>query len=105
MGLNLSRGEPTKYYSSNRIASLVGNGLLTFIDKKTQINKIFSNNEIVFYDSIEDLSEKIKFYKKNDKQRLKIAKNGQKKYFKLFNEKKTSEYLLNKTLGKKINFF
>ena len=48
MGLNLSRGEPTKYYSSNRIASLVGNGLLTFIDKKTQINKIFSNNEIVF---------------------------------------------------------
>lgn len=105
MGLNLSRGEPTKYYSSNRIASLVGNGLLTFIDKKTQINKIFSNNEIVFYDSIEDLSEKIKFYKKNDKQRLKIAKNGQKKYFKLFNEKKTTEYLLNKTLGKKVNFF
>ena len=28
MGLNLSRGLPTKYYSSNRIASLIGNGLL-----------------------------------------------------------------------------
>ena len=34
MGLNLSRGNPAKYYSSNRIASLVGNGLLTFVDKK-----------------------------------------------------------------------
>ena len=33
MGLNLSRGLPTKYYSSNRIASLMGNGLLTFIYK------------------------------------------------------------------------
>ena len=38
MGLNLSRGLPTKYYSSNRIASLIGNGLLTFIDKKTHLN-------------------------------------------------------------------
>ena len=36
MALNLSRGSPTKYYSSNRIASLIGNGLLAFVDKKTQ---------------------------------------------------------------------
>ena len=33
MGLNLSRGKPIKYYSSDRIAQLVGNGLLTFIDE------------------------------------------------------------------------
>ena len=37
MGLNLSRGLPTKYYSSNRIASLMGNGLLTFVDKKHKL--------------------------------------------------------------------
>ena len=35
MGLNLSRGKPIKYYSSDRIAQLIGNGLLTLIDKKT----------------------------------------------------------------------
>ena len=34
MALNLSRGKPTKYYSSNRIASLMGNGLMVFIDQK-----------------------------------------------------------------------
>ena len=33
MGLNLSKGEPLKYYSSDRISQLFGNGLLTFIDK------------------------------------------------------------------------
>ena len=27
-------GKPIKYYSSDRIAQLVGNGLLTFIDEK-----------------------------------------------------------------------
>ena len=78
MGLNLSRGLPTKYYSSNRIASLMGNGLLTFIDKKTQMNDFFNNNEIIFYKGINDLSDKIKFYKKNEKSRIKIAKNGKK---------------------------
>ena len=64
MGLNLSRGLPTKYYSSNRIASLMGNGLLTFVDRKTQLSDIFRKNEIIFYDNINDLSQKIHFYKK-----------------------------------------
>ena len=101
MGLNLSRGLPTKYYSSNRIASLMGNGLLTFIDKKTQMHDFFNNNEIIFYDNITDLSDKIKFYKKNDKSRIKIARNGKKKYFKLFNEKKTTKFIIDKSFGNK----
>ena len=105
MGLNLSRGLPTKYYSSNRIASLMGNGLLTFIDKKTQINDFFSTNEIIFYDNIHDLSDKIKFYKKNEKSRIKIAKNGQKKYFKLFNELKTTKHIIDISLGNKTSLY
>ena len=105
MGLNLSRGLPTKYYSSNRIASLMGNGLLTFIDKKTQMNDFFSNDEIVFYNGINDLSEKIKFYKKNEKARIRIAKNGKRKYFKLFNELKTTRYIIDKSLGKEISLY
>ena len=101
MGLNLSRGLPTKYYSSNRIASLMGNGLLTFIDRKTQMNDFFTKNEIIFYDNINDLSDKIKFYKKNERSRIKIAKNGKKKYFKLFNELQTTKYIVDKSLGNK----
>ena len=103
MGLNLSRGLPTKYYSSNRIASLMGNGLLTFIDYKTKMNDFFNKNEIVTYDSIEDLSEKIQYFKKNDKLRKKIASNGRKKYFKLFNELKMTKYILDKSFGKDVD--
>ncbi len=100
MGLNLSRGQPTKYYSSNRISSIIGNGLLTFIDKKVEMSDFFNKNEIIFYTNISDLSEKIKFYSKNDKLRKKIAKNGKKKYFKIFNEKKISKYMIDISLGK-----
>jgi len=101
MGLNLSRGLPTKYYSSNRIASITGNGLLTFIDKKTQLNNFFSNEEMIFYNNIHDLADKISFYKRNDKLRKKIAYNGKKKYFKLFNEKKITKYIIDCSVGKK----
>jgi glycosyltransferase involved in cell wall biosynthesis len=101
MALNLSRGKPTKYYSSNRIASVVGNGLLTFIDKKVQTSDFFTNNEMIFYDNVSDLSDKIKFYSLNDKLRKKIAKNGKKKYFKLFNEIKITKYFIDISLGNK----
>ena len=99
MALNLSRGEPTKHYSSNRIASLMGNGLLVFIDKKVKMSNFFTSNEIVSYNNVNDLAEKIKFYKENDKSRIKIAKNGKKKYFNLFNEVKITKYIINRSLG------
>lgn len=103
MGLNLSRGDPVKYYSSNRIASIMGNGLMTFIDAKVQMQDFFNNNELIIYNDINDLSEKIKFYAKNDRLRIKIAKNGKRKYFKLFNETIISKYIIDISIGKKIS--
>ena len=105
MGLNLSRGKPTKYYSSNRIASIMGNGLLTFVDKKVQMHDFFTKQEIISYTNIKDLSEKIRFYSKNEKLRKKIASNGKKKYFKLFNEIKVSKYIVDISLGNKASIF
>ncbi len=105
MALNLSRGKPAKYYSSNRIASVMGNGLMTFIDRKVQMNHFFSKNEIVIYDNISDLADKINFYSKNDHLRKKIAMNGQRRYFKLFNEKRIAQYFVNISIGKQFKLF
>ena len=97
MALNLSRGEPTKFYSSDRIVQLIGNGLLTFIDKKTCYHDFFSDKEMIFYTNLNDLTEKIQKYKKNNHEREKIAKNGKKKYFKYFNSNIVSQYIVDKT--------
>ena len=101
MGLNLSQGKPTKYYSSNRIASIMGNGLLTFIHKDVQMNNFFNKDEIIFYSNVTDLADKIRFFAKHDKLRKKIAKNGKKKYFKIFNKKKITKYFIDVSLGLK----
>ena len=103
MGLNLSRGKPIKYYSSDRFAQLIGNGLLTFIDRQTQYDDFFSEKQIVFYKNFEDLSEKINKYKIDYKERNSIAKNGRKHYFKYFNSTLVAEFIINKTLDYKIN--
>ena len=73
MGLNLSQGAPIKYYSSDRIVQLIGNGLLTFIDKRTQLNDLISTKEAVFYNNLHDLTRKIKIFTKNN---YKVIKNN-----------------------------
>ena len=101
MGLNLSRGKPIRYYSSDRIAQLIGNGLLTLIDEKTYLSDFFTNKEMIFYKDMNDLSEKILKFKKDKKEGKKIAKNGKMKYFKHFNSTIVSDFIIHKTFGMK----
>jgi len=96
IGLNLSQGKPLKYYSSDRIAQLMGNGIATLIDKRTKLNKFFTNQEAIFYNSKEDLNKKIRYILSNDKLRIKIAKKGHRKYHKSFNSKIIANYIISK---------
>ena len=102
MGLNLSRGEAIKYYSSDRITQIVGNGLVCLIDEKTKYRDFFTDKEMVFYKNISDLSEKILKISSDEKLRKKIAKQGKKKYMKFFNSDLVSRYIIDKTLDRKL---
>ena len=62
MALNISRGKYQNKYSSDRISSLIGNGLLVFLNEKTQFqnaeNVLISNvtaNEISNKDELKKL--------------------------------------------------
>jgi len=97
IALNLSRGKPIKLTSSNRIASLIGNGIYTFIDSGTEYNSIFNENEVGSYNSINNLGNKIEHLLSNPEKIKKYAKNGREKYFKLFNNKIISADIIKKT--------
>ena len=101
MGINLSRGKPVKYYSSDRMAQLLGNGLLTFIDKGTMFNDFLNDDQIVFYDNLEDLGYKLNKYKRDEKQRKLIARNGRDVYLDKFNSTLVSDFILSKTFNYK----
>jgi len=101
MALNLSRGSPAKYYSSDRIAQIMGNGLLTFIDYKTSLTDFITNDQAIFYKNIDDLSYKINKYKKDYKNRNRIAKNGKEFYLKKINSYLVADFILSKTFDYK----
>ena len=99
MGLNLSRGSPIKYYSSDRITQIVGNGLVTLIDEKTGYNDFFDKSEMVFYKNISDLSEKIEKISSDENLRKSIGKKGKSKYMKYFNSTLVADFIINKTFN------
>ncbi len=99
MGLNLSRGTPIKYYSSDRITQIIGNGLVTLIDEKTCYNDFFDDTEMVFYKNISDLSEKIEKISEDEKLRKLIGRKGKIKYMKYFNSTLVADFIIKKTFN------
>ena len=104
MGLNLSRGKPTKYYSSDRIVQLVANGLLTFIDERTKLYEIIGKNGVVYYKDINDLAKKILHYKKYPSLIKKKSSIGRKEYFKKFNSNIVCKYIIDKSFNNKSKY-
>ena len=85
--LNLSRGRPVKYTSSNRIASLIANGIYTFVNEKTQFYDFFNDDEVGFYKNENDLINKLDKIVSNERNLKKFSANGKRKYFELFDNK------------------
>ena len=75
------------------------------IDKKTKIGDFFEKDEIITYNNISDLSEKIIKYSEDNYARKKIAKKGRVKYFKYFNSKIVADFIINKTFGINKKYF
>jgi hypothetical protein len=94
MALNISRGSYQNLYSSDRISSLIGNGLLVFINKKAKFDKLFTNKEVVFFNNKKDLINKIIYYSINDKLRIKFSKAAYKKYHNHMNNLVITNYIL-----------
>ena len=104
--LNLSRGGPTKYCSSNRIASLMGNGVLPFIDSKIRYQDFFDNDEIETYSSSSNLISKLTKITSSDSKLIKRSRNAKKRYFDIFECRIIADYITYKVFetNRKYNF-
>ena len=102
--LNLSRGGPNKYASSNRIASLMGNGVIPFIHSKVKYQDFFDNDEIIIYDRHDDLIENlIKIINKPKELKLRSIKS-KKSYFNYFQNNIVADFIINRVFDTKKRF-
>lgn len=94
MALNLNGEEGWPFYSSDRIAQLMGNGILTFLWNKGDMKKIIPDNNAVYFDRIEELHEKIMYFHTHDDERKKIASLGYEYYTHQFSSERIIKYIV-----------
>jgi spore maturation protein CgeB len=100
MALSLNRREGWKWYSSDRLAHLMGRGILAFISSQSGYQAFFKDGqEAVFFDNAKDLSEKILYYAANPEKRKAVASAGRKKYHALFNASRVLNYIIETLYG------
>ena len=101
MGLNLSRLNDIYHYSSDRLAHIMANGGLAFIDRRTGFDDMFDESEAAFYFSREEFFDKLDFFKRNPRQRMENARRGYEKIHREFNEKVIANYMADLLFGEK----
>ena len=96
ISLNLSRKPHLKYYSSDRISQYLGNGSCIFVDKNSQLEDLFTNDEVIFFETgdLADFGKKISYYTSKQNEVRRIAKNGWKRGHKFYNERIVTNYFL-----------
>ena len=97
MALNLNGQEDWPLYSSDRITQLIGNGILTFLWNKGSMKRLISENHAVYFDTQEELCEKIIYFHTHDEERKKIAASGYQHYHTHFSAEKTIKYIIETT--------
>lgn len=94
MGFSLSHINSVYLYQSDRIAHFMGNGLLAFVDTAAGYRDFFTDDEIAFYATPDELYQKIAYYKAHPTERMRIARAGHDKYVSLFNEVTVARYMM-----------
>ncbi|QUD87211.1 glycosyltransferase family protein [Phenylobacterium montanum] len=99
LGLNISRRDDNFLYSSDRLAHMCGNGQAILIARTVGYDTLFSDEEMVFFDGMDDLAEKIAALIAEPRRRMTLAAAGRARYHALFNEQRVAKYVLEVALG------
>lgn len=97
MALNLNGEEGWPLYSSDRIAQLMGNGILTFLWNKADMKGLISEKHAVYFDTQKELCEKIVHFHTHDEERKKIAAAGYNYYTTYFSTERIIQYMIETT--------
>ena len=99
MGLSINRFENWKWYASDRITHLMGNGVLTFQYDGNAMQDFFTEAETVYFHTAEELAEKVAWYNAHDVARRQVAAAGRTKYHAPFDARRVLKYMVETVRG------
>ena len=98
MALNLNRRNDAELYSSDRIAQLTGNGILTLTPSGGGLEKLYSSDEVVYYSDFDDVVAKVRKLRDDDGERIRIARCGWLKSHTAYSVRQVAQFLIDLTL-------
>ncbi|MBM3487649.1 MAG: glycosyltransferase family 1 protein [Alphaproteobacteria bacterium] len=99
LGLALSKRNDRHLYASDRLAHLMGNGVLALLDRASGYDTLFGDDEIAFYESEPALVARIAALRADGREARAIAERGARRYHDLFDERRVARYLVEAVFG------
>lgn len=94
MGLNVNRYFDMKWYSSDRIAHLMGSGILSALYDGDDLQHFFSADEALWFHDVPDLVEKLLWFNTHDDERATVAAAGRQRYHAMFSGERILRFML-----------
>ncbi len=99
MGLSANRFEGWPLYSSDRIAQMMGNGLLTFVSAESGLQRFIPEDACAYWIDGEDLATKVKSFHSDDARRRAVAAKGRAHYREHFSAEHIGRFIVETTMG------
>ncbi|UPT77174.1 glycosyltransferase [Sulfurovum sp. XGS-02] len=94
ISLNLSRDHESPLYTSDRLIQLLGNGSMVISKRIPDFDMLFDDKEIIFFDTLDECIDLIKYYSANDEKRKEVACNGWTKAHKSYNSTRVAKFMI-----------
>lgn len=98
MALNLNRRNDVELYSSDRIAQLAGNGLLTLTPSGAGLEELFTSDEVAYYSDAADLARTVLKLARDDERSRTIARCGWLRSHRDYSARNVAQFILDLTL-------
>ena len=99
MGLALSRHNDQPLYASDRMAHMLGSGLLTLVDARNGFQALYRSDELATYADLDDLARQLRAFAADDARLRAVAQAGRRRTFALFEAARVFAYLLAQLQG------
>ncbi len=94
MGWSLSRRASAPLYASDRMAHILGWGLVALVDQRSGFQRFYNDDEMVFYNDLDDLAGKLTGLIADDATARHMARRGWETTWRLFHSSRVFAYVL-----------
>lgn len=94
MGLSFDRVDSYNLYASDRMSQYLGNGLLTFVKSGKGFESLFDENDLAWFDTLDDMIEAIDRFSRDDQAWRTVAAAGWRRSHEIFACEKITAWIV-----------